>query len=276
MNASGQAWDGNLPLPTDSVVDVVSAGAFRMTSDASPTMSGKDPVWVGKSSRWDGPAAGPIGDGRATSGETITGTDLGATASMPSKIAEQVAAAAAAAIEQPLNLGSRPKSGGGMKLGVASAKTNAEREMSRMIQRAQMEAEQKRSGGVNIQLAQSHAARLRGQEEPLGGWSGQTSNGRGGRSSARLSIGPEDFLGNWIDMQGNSVLVYSTDAFQMRLMASVSRPGSKDLQLGLRPTPDGRGWICGNATLNFALSSTAQLHWAGPNGRISVWMKGRL
>lgn len=251
------------------------AGAFGRTNAESPTMSGKDPVYVGTNSRWDGAAAGPIGDGRSAGSDGGTrAAEQAPTASMPSKLAEQVAAAAAAAIEQPLNLSSQQKREGAMRPGVGSAR-NADREMARMIQRAQMQAEQKRSGGLDIHLAQTHAARLRGQDEPLEqGWPDHA--GGKAHSSSRLSVGPEDFLGTWIDMQGNSVLVYSTDAFQMRLMAAVSRPGSKDLQLSLRPTPDGRGWICGNATLNFALSSTAQLHWVGPNGRISVWMKGRV
>lgn len=84
----------------------------------------------------------------------------------------------------------------------------------------------------------------------------------------------EDFLGNWADLQGNPVLVYSTDAWQPRLMAAVTRPNRPDLQLSLRGSPGG-GWICGNATLDTSISSAKRLHWIAPDGRVSVWTRGR-
>jgi len=85
----------------------------------------------------------------------------------------------------------------------------------------------------------------------------------------------QELMGNWVDMQGNSVMVYSVDAYEMRLMAAVSRPAARDLQLGLRPTPDGEGWICGNATFDPWASSLEEVHWIGPHGRYSVWVRGR-
>lgn len=186
--------------------------------------------------------------------------------------------------------------------------------MGNMIQKAQKEAERRQSDfDFSIQSAQSQAAWRRGkggkkgkgkQDEELAEMirNAQMKNipsaqaearravsasyaGKGGADSGlyrehrQLSwpVQPQDLMGNWVDMQGNSVLVYNVDAYEMRLMASVARPMSgRDLQLQMRPTDDGEGWICGNATLDYSASSIEEVHWLGPGGRYSVWTRGRM
>mmetsp|Transcript_28540 Transcript_28540/g.45943 ORF Transcript_28540/g.45943 Transcript_28540/m.45943 type:complete len:171 (+) Transcript_28540:37-549(+) len=83
---------------------------------------------------------------------------------------------------------------------------------------------------------------------------------------------PEHLLGNWADSLGNAVLVFSTDAYEVRLMATLSQPPRKDITLQLRPVPGG-GWICGNAMLDPVWTSKTQLHWLAIDGRISVWVR---
>lgn len=90
-----------------------------------------------------------------------------------------------------------------------------------------------------------------------------------------LVVSPEILLGNWCDAQGNSVLVYSTDAWELRLAAAMSRPNRPDLQLSVRPSPDG-GWFCGNFELDPSISTPEKLTWYSPEGRTSVWLRGRM
>mmetsp|Transcript_4257 Transcript_4257/g.15934 ORF Transcript_4257/g.15934 Transcript_4257/m.15934 type:complete len:361 (+) Transcript_4257:130-1212(+) len=92
--------------------------------------------------------------------------------------------------------------------------------------------------------------------------------------SGSKPLGPEDLLGNWVDMQGNSVMVCSTDAWELRLTASMSRPNRPDLNLSVRPSPSG-GWLCGTFELDPMVSSPERLTWYAPDGRMSSWMRGR-
>eukprot|EP00928_Gymnodinium_smaydae_P055622 TRINITY_DN39124_c0_g1_i1.p1 TRINITY_DN39124_c0_g1~~TRINITY_DN39124_c0_g1_i1.p1 ORF type:complete len:208 (-),score=33.58 TRINITY_DN39124_c0_g1_i1:146-769(-) len=98
------------------------------------------------------------------------------------------------------------------------------------------------------------------------------------RSSVPGEVGelldPMNLLGNWADTTGNCVKVYSIDAWEVRVMASLSRPGKPDLQLALWPTPEG-GWSCGNTILNPAASSKDELHWICPDGSTNIWLRGR-
>lgn len=107
-----------------------------------------------------------------------------------------------------------------------------------------------------------------------GAWHSAAAQASRPRGVVGEPLSYEDFLGNWVDLQGNPVLVYSTDAWQPRLMAAVTRPNRPDLQLSLRVSPAG-GWICGNATLDASISSAKRLHWIAPDGRVSVWTRGR-
>jgi len=95
---------------------------------------------------------------------------------------------------------------------------------------------------------------------------GFPKNGQGGM------MPPETLLGKWADSLGNSVHVFSVDAYQVRLMATLSQPPRPDIHLTIRPMPGG-GWICGNAMLDPAWSLPTQLHWLTADGRISVWVR---
>jgi len=94
------------------------------------------------------------------------------------------------------------------------------------------------------------------------------------RTSLRGALSAQELLGNWVDLLGNSVLVYSTDAWQLRLVAAMSRPSRPDVHLSVRHDAL-QGWICGNAALDTATSRQDQLQWVSPDGRTSVWMRGR-
>merc|ERR1719410_1007527 len=82
----------------------------------------------------------------------------------------------------------------------------------------------------------------------------------------------ESFLGTWVDSLGNYVSVYNTDAFETKLMATLSRPPRADIHLALRRVATS-GWRCGNAVLDPMWSTDRQLHWLSENGRVSVWVK---
>jgi len=82
----------------------------------------------------------------------------------------------------------------------------------------------------------------------------------------------ETFLGTWVDSLGNLVSVYNTDAFETKLMATLSRAPRADIHLALRRVATS-GWRCGNAVLDPLWSTDRQLHWLSENGRVSVWVK---
>lgn len=240
----------------------------------------QDPMFWGVASRWDdvddktkgSPMAGKGGKGGPN-------------------FLSQVSAAAAAAVEMPATAAGK----GRPRPAAAPAP-----DFSGMIQKAQAEAEKRRissnatgSAPLDIHTAQSQAANRRGFGQEMSDvirnaqlknipmaqadamaapkWSGFSAMGQ--HQPGEL-LGAEDLLGKWIDMQGNSVHVYNTDAFELHLMASMSRPPRPDLQLSIRPLPDG-GWHCGNASLDNSQSSMEQLYWISPNGRESVWLRGR-
>lgn len=91
-------------------------------------------------------------------------------------------------------------------------------------------------------------------------------------ASPQRVIGPEHLLGTWADSLGNSVLVFSVDAYAVRLVATLSQPPRKDITLKLKQSVDG-GWMCGNAKLDLSWSTAVQLHWLTADGRISVWVR---
>lgn len=244
----------------------------------------QDPMFWGVASRWADDEKGlAAGKGGKNGPE-----------SQFRNVPANIRAAAAAAIEQPANSG---------------ASRNSRREPPRddydygaMIQKAQAEAERRRIGSrvpnapnapMDIQTAQSQAANRRciGQEEAIRNaqmrnipmaqadamvkpkWSNGSPLGPP-RQSGGPPLRAEELLGKWIDMRGNSVNVYNADAYELRLMASVSRYPREDLQLAIRQLPD-QGWHCGNASLDNSISTLEQLHWISPNGNHSVWLRGR-
>eukprot|EP00448_Togula_jolla_P000036 CAMPEP_0170605494 /NCGR_PEP_ID=MMETSP0224-20130122/20003_1 /TAXON_ID=285029 /ORGANISM="Togula jolla, Strain CCCM 725" /LENGTH=181 /DNA_ID=CAMNT_0010930501 /DNA_START=98 /DNA_END=641 /DNA_ORIENTATION=- len=83
-------------------------------------------------------------------------------------------------------------------------------------------------------------------------------------------VSPEDFCGNWRDSYGNTVSVYSKDAFETRLIATLSKPPRPDVNLPVFTSPHSYGWQCGGATL--VAHTQTQLWWAfqmgaSPSGR---------
>lgn len=85
-----------------------------------------------------------------------------------------------------------------------------------------------------------------------------------------------DFVGAWVDLQGNSVTVFSTDAWggTSSLLVTISKAPRPDVHLQLSPSEDG-GWRCGNSYLDMANSSFDQLSWVREDGLVSVWTRGR-
>lgn len=84
---------------------------------------------------------------------------------------------------------------------------------------------------------------------------------------------PENLLGYWVDSQGNSVHVLSTDAYNVRLEATLSRPPRADIHLSVRPVMLGAGWQCGHSLLDPMWTTAGQLHWVAMDGRVSVWVR---
>ncbi|CAK0910996.1 unnamed protein product [Prorocentrum cordatum] len=145
------------------------------------------------------------------------------------------------------------------------------------IRMAQQKAAMRRAGGQdladtirNAQMKNIPAAQAEAEANAM-------SAPRRVRDSAAArngQLGPESLLGTWVDPRGNTVLVMSTDAYAVRLAAILSRPPRADLHLAMRPLDDG-GWTCGNSTLSAETSTAEQLHWVGPDGNWSIWMRGR-
>eukprot|EP00403_Amphidinium_massartii_P037223 CAMPEP_0178451912 /NCGR_PEP_ID=MMETSP0689_2-20121128/43949_1 /TAXON_ID=160604 /ORGANISM="Amphidinium massartii, Strain CS-259" /LENGTH=234 /DNA_ID=CAMNT_0020077553 /DNA_START=63 /DNA_END=764 /DNA_ORIENTATION=+ len=89
------------------------------------------------------------------------------------------------------------------------------------------------------------------------------------------NITPQDLYGNWTDSFGNTVCVYSCDAFTTRLVATLSKPPRRDINLPLTPLGDGEGWLCGRGVMDFSRTSIqdGKLCWAFPDGKCSMWTK---
>lgn len=85
--------------------------------------------------------------------------------------------------------------------------------------------------------------------------------------------GPELLMGHWVDSQGNSVHVHSTDAYDVRLVATLSRPLGGDIHLALKAVAHGGGWQCGHSLLDPVWTSDQKLHWVATDGRITVWVR---
>lgn len=86
-------------------------------------------------------------------------------------------------------------------------------------------------------------------------------------------MGPEKFLGHWVDSQGNTVHVLSTDAYDGKLVATLSRPPRPDIHLVIKPVVLGGGWQCGHSLLDPLWTSEKQMHWVAMDGRVSVWVR---
>merc|ERR1712183_376005 len=82
-----------------------------------------------------------------------------------------------------------------------------------------------------------------------------------------------DLLGAWADSLGNAVHVYSQDAYEMKLQATLTKPPRQDIHLSVRQVEGGGGWQCGNSILDPVWTSEQQLHWVTGDGRVSVWVR---
>lgn len=149
------------------------------------------------------------------------------------------------------------------------------------IRMAQQKAAMRRAGGEEEELADAiRSAQMKNipaaQAEAEANATSATRRRAPDSATAKGGqLGPESLLGTWVDPRGNTVLVMSTDAYAVRLAAILSRrPPRPDLHLAMRPLDDG-GWTCGNSTLCAETSTAEQLHWAGPDGSWSTWMRGR-
>lgn len=214
-----------------------------------------------------------------------------------SELEARISAEAAAAVEQPAR--ARKGAKGGARFAAKGEHMAAQQHHDAMmdaIYAAQSEAMNRRR--FDIEGAQSRAANFRHPEgrgyddsdllpAPRKGKSSQIDRMIHGAQAAALgqkhqenfmqyeSLSPEDFLGNWVDSHGNSVSVYSSDAWQVRLTATIARPQTgRDSNLSIRMTEDG-SWTCGNSWLDTSTSSSEQLHWVATDGRRSVWARGR-
>lgn len=187
----------------------------------------------------------------------------------------EVAAAAAAAIEQPTTSVARREA------------ERAQRDLMQAINAAQSEAASRRRGELPGTPG-NHASRPevstpQKQKAPRGHQAldsmirGAQIAARGDRRRASPGepLSPEDFLGNWIDISGNSVHIYSVDAYDVRLVATISRYPRNDVHLNIRQVMPGT-WVCGNSTLNAEMSSFLQLVWQGNDGRSSSWTRARV
>ncbi|CAE7292831.1 unnamed protein product [Symbiodinium natans] len=86
-------------------------------------------------------------------------------------------------------------------------------------------------------------------------------------------LSAEVLLGRWVDSQGHSIHVLSTDAFDVRLLAKMKKKMSPDKHLALKPIRLGGGWQCGHSILDSSWSTSAQLHWVAGDGHVTVWVR---
>jgi hypothetical protein len=110
--------------------------------------------------------------------------------------------------------------------------------------------------------AASRAKRLAGQAD------GSRGRSMLGRVDAR------DLVGNWTDSFGNTVCVYSVDAYSPSLIATLSNPPRRDFNLPMTRLPKFGGWRCGGAMLDSV--SPTELSWRFPNGKTSVWRRNSI
>ncbi|CAE7484307.1 unnamed protein product [Symbiodinium pilosum] len=86
-------------------------------------------------------------------------------------------------------------------------------------------------------------------------------------------LSAEALLGRWVDSQGHNIHVLSTDAFNVRLLATLSKSMCADKHLALKPIRLGGGWQCGHSILDPSWSTAAQLHWVAGDGHVTVWVR---
>eukprot|EP00931_Biecheleriopsis_adriatica_P053042 TRINITY_DN3097_c0_g1_i3.p1 TRINITY_DN3097_c0_g1~~TRINITY_DN3097_c0_g1_i3.p1 ORF type:complete len:684 (-),score=151.52 TRINITY_DN3097_c0_g1_i3:59-2110(-) len=120
----------------------------------------------------------------------------------------------------------------------------------------------------------SHLAEITRAQQQASIRAGRESFGTQEVEEGHPITGPMDFMGIWIDLNGNSVTVHSLDAYQVQLTATLSRAPRPDALLKIEPLDEG-GWLCGNAKLDQSISSTQRLRWVRGNGQVSEWVRCR-
>mmetsp|Transcript_24046 Transcript_24046/g.45373 ORF Transcript_24046/g.45373 Transcript_24046/m.45373 type:complete len:304 (-) Transcript_24046:177-1088(-) len=80
-------------------------------------------------------------------------------------------------------------------------------------------------------------------------------------------------LGRWVDSQGHNIHVLSTDAYNVRLLATLRKTMCPDKHLALKPVRLGGGWQCGHSILDPSWSTAVQLHWVAGDGHVTVWVR---
>lgn len=89
-----------------------------------------------------------------------------------------------------------------------------------------------------------------------------------------INVDARDLCGNWTDSFGNTVCVYSVDAYSPSLIATLSNPPRRDFNLPMTRLSKGGGWRCGGAMLDSVCPM--ELCWRFPNGRMSVWRRNAI
>jgi len=64
-----------------------------------------------------------------------------------------------------------------------------------------------------------------------------------------VMVDTDQLRGIWLDSRGHTVTVYSTDAFSMRLKATLAKADGHETHLPIRPTSRGCRWQCGSSFL---------------------------
>eukprot|EP00435_Cladocopium_sp_Y103_P053968 s187_g17.t1 len=82
---------------------------------------------------------------------------------------------------------------------------------------------------------------------------------------------PADFVGCWLDSNGNTIHVIRSRASSSWLVAHLNRSGQRQLRLNLWRSEGTSQWICGNARLEECARD--QLLWRFGSGRTSTWIR---
>mmetsp|Transcript_25316 Transcript_25316/g.55250 ORF Transcript_25316/g.55250 Transcript_25316/m.55250 type:complete len:264 (+) Transcript_25316:83-874(+) len=82
---------------------------------------------------------------------------------------------------------------------------------------------------------------------------------------------PADFVGCWLDSNGNTIHVMPSRASNSWLVAHLNRSGQRQLRLNLWRSEATSQWVCGNARLEECARD--QLLWRFGSGRTSTWVR---
>eukprot|EP00440_Ansanella_granifera_P033304 gb/GFBE01036134.1/.p1 GENE.gb/GFBE01036134.1/~~gb/GFBE01036134.1/.p1 ORF type:complete len:309 (+),score=69.46 gb/GFBE01036134.1/:1-927(+) len=121
--------------------------------------------------------------------------------------------------------------------------------------------------------ADPDASKVMPKAPPIRHWVVAEERSPNETSEVEQWLSAEKLLGRWVDSQGNAVHVLSTDAYEWRLLATLSKPGRPEKFLSLKPIRLGAGWQCGHSILDPIWTSSSQMHWVAADGRVTVWVR---